>query len=257
MIVSGKMNFINENITYHLGDIFEYDMKHAYPSILKGTNFVFKDPNLRKDIENLNNYHNKKEMLIRIGKEFRNNPSITTYINNEIIKTIEQFQLDNNLDEENVITIKKDALFVTKKCNKLKFGNIEFSVKNKYNLFFYDKFKKHEYFIYKKLNDFKYDIKGIKNENIDPCVYDNISKLIYFSLTSMDLSKVKYIQEIFMNEDEKAFDYIPLEIPYKELIYINKYKLKEDNKLGKINYKEYYFEYYSTVCKILINLLLY
>lgn len=256
MIVEGKMNYLNDSLTYYSGEIFEYDMKHAYPSILKGTDFIFEDKNLRNDIESLNDYHNKKEMLIRIGKEFKKNKDMVKYVNDTIIETLENFQISNNLDINNVITIKKDALFVTKRCNNLKYSNIEFSLKNNYNMYFYDSIKRHEYFILKKLNKLSFDIKGIKNENIDKCVHNEIVKLITFTINNMDLSKVKYIQDIMLNNKEQAFDYIPQLIPYKELIYMDKDKLLNDGKIDFIDYRCYYYEHYYSICKILINLIL-
>ena len=80
-MITNRLNYINKDISYYVGTIYEYDIKHAYPSILKNTNFVFSDENLRRDIENFRDYKNKKELLIRIGKEIKINNNIIKYIN--------------------------------------------------------------------------------------------------------------------------------------------------------------------------------
>lgn len=258
-MITGRLNYLNEGIRYYVGNIFEYDIKHAYPSILKNTDFKFTDKTLRKDIEELDNYKNKKELLIRIGYEIKYNRDIIKYINDKLLETIELFQSHNSLDDNNVISIKKDALFVTKMCKNLVFNDIEFVEKHNFQLYFYDFVKKHEYYINKKFNNYYYNIKGINNNDIDDVLYTNISKLIYYSIINNDLKSVQNIQTLFMNEDIKSIDYCPSEILYKDLLYIDKESIRErllNNKEVSINLKEIYFDSYHSVCKSLINYLI-
>jgi len=68
----------------------------------------------------------------------------------------------NGLDEDNILSIKKDALFIIgKACHHLKIGNIEFAPKNIYSSYFYINGK--EFY----LNGNGLTIKGLSKETLE------------------------------------------------------------------------------------------
>lgn len=254
-MITDRLNYLNKDISYYVGTIYEYDIKHAYPSILKNTNFIFCDKNLRNDIENFQNYKNKKELLIRIGKEIKLNNNIIKYINEYLLKSIKDIQEKNKLNNENIFSIKKDALFVNKKCNNLKFSKVEFSEKNQYQLYLFNYINKQEFYINKKFDTYNYSIKGI-GKDVDRELYNNMCKFVYHTILNNDLSLVKELQELFMNNDYRCLKYCPSSLNYKDRIYLPKEKLEKDNMLKYVDLKEVYFLYYHDLCKCLINYLL-
>lgn len=256
-MIKGRLNFLNKDIHYYVGNVYEYDIKHAYPSILKGTDFKFNDKKLREDLENFSNYSNKKNLLIRIGKEIGTNKDISKYLNLKLINYIENIQELNNLNDDNVISIKKDAIFVNKKCNVFNFENIEFSLKNKYNMYFYDYISRHEYYISKNLNKYSYSIKGKGATDIEKDSYDVIVKCIFNSLSNGNLESVKHIQETFFSRDlSKLEKYLPSFIPFCDSVYMPKHKLFEDGRTEDIDVMDIYFSIFSPPLKCLINYLL-
>lgn len=249
-----RLNYLNENIYYYTGNVYEYDIKHAYPSILKGTQFLFKDKKLRHDIETLNEYVDKRSLLIRIGMEIRDNSNIMEYINDYLLKSIEQFQIDNNLNENNIISIKKDAIFTTSDCKQLKFGKVEFVKKHTYSLYLYDYINKFEYYIFKRGSEYKYAVKGL-GEDYDRHLYGCIVHFIYLTLSNNDLNKLKQIQKMFLSNNPKCLQYCPNEVIYRDYLYLDRSKITEE--MAKdVDYKDVYFTYYASIFKVLINYLL-
>lgn len=252
-MILNRLNYLNESIPYYNGKVYEYDIKHAYPSILKDTDFKFEDPQLRHDIQNLIDYTDKKSLLIRIGKEIRTNKDIGLYLNEKLLEIIEYFQTSNNIIDKDLIAIKKDAIFTTKKCTDIIFNsNIEFIEKHSYDMYFYNFLDKHEYYISKTKGQYFFDIKGI-GKNFDTYLYKNLVNLIYISLTSMDLTLMKKIQQMFMKNPVAALFYCPELMPYNDEIYIKKEDLIKHNKVNIDDIRDVYFTYYAPVCKVLLN----
>ena len=77
-------------------------------------------------------------------------------------KARKMFFEENNLNEEDIISIKKDAIFINKKIAVRKFGNIEFVKKNVYSSYYYINGLE-LYFSNKKK---KIDVKGISDSLI-------------------------------------------------------------------------------------------
>lgn len=260
-LIIDRLNYINNNISYYIGNIYEYDIHNAYPNILKDTAFIFSDETLKDYIISATNgtkKYEKKEILIRIGKEIGNNGEIGVYINNILKDVIKEFQIKNNITETDIFSIKKDALFVKKHCEYRNIRGLDFQIKNKYNLYFYDFISKHEYYIYKNKNNIEYSVKGL-GKVYDKNVYKNLSNIIYKSFNQNSLDLVKSIQNKFLNQEynnESLYDYIPEMLLYKEFVYIPKDDYLALENITREQLKEIYFKYYHNVFKSLINYIL-
>lgn len=257
-IVTDRLNYINTDISYYVGNIYEYDINNAYPSILKNTDFVFEDKLLKDDIikaTKQEHKYNKKEMLIRIGKEIGKNGEIGKYINKILKDSVNEFQIKNCININDIFSIKKDALFVKKHCNETNINGLKFQIKNKYNLYFYDSFSKHEYYILKSKNSINYSIKGL-GKNYDKSVYNNLSKIIYNSINLNSLELIKTLQNKFLkiNLDMKElYNYLPEMLLYKKFAYIPKSDYFEIENIDQNYIRTIYFEYYHNVFKSLIS----
>jgi hypothetical protein len=78
----------------------------------------------------------KANRKIQIGKLMRDNPEFNRRLTKAFSLMRKKFFEENNIGESNVLSIKKDAIFVLDKvCKHRKFGNVEFATKNRYTSF--------------------------------------------------------------------------------------------------------------------------
>jgi len=153
---------LTTKIPYFFGNIYEYDIKSAYFSIIQARpEFIDNDISIIKKLEKLKS--NKKELVIFIGKMIRRNPDLSKNLHNYLRETIYMFIKENNISNDDIISIKKDALFVKKRVNSLDINGLDFKVKHNYKIFFKDTEKK-EYYI---LNEDTFNIKGINDIEVN------------------------------------------------------------------------------------------
>ena len=150
--------WINNNIDYLFDvNIYEYDIKSAGLNIIKYYNLLTK-----KDIEFLEKL-DKKERNIKIGLIQKNDKGFTKELLEGFKNVRKMFITENNLNEENILAIRKDAIFVIdEKCRISNFRNIEFTLKNQYTS--YLRLNKIDFLI--NSNTGKIDIKGFGQDEI-------------------------------------------------------------------------------------------
>ena len=145
--------------------IYEYDIKQANISILLESGII--------DESKFNYYANlpKIDREISIGLLQRDNPEIAEALKAGFIRARKALIISNSISEFEIINIRKDAIFTTRKLNKLDFGHIHFKEKNVYtsyykifNLVFLYGYR---YMINSKIQTETYlDIKGINKESL-------------------------------------------------------------------------------------------
>ena len=139
--------------------IREYDIRKANISILFNKGIISQDE--------YNNYMNMDRMQrqIDIGIRIKNNSKLYEIIKDGIIEAKKMFFEVNNIEDNQILTIKNDAVFLINTVPKItKFSNIEFVEKNTYTSFY--KLNKIEYYyFYDQFTDKEIlDIKGIGDE---------------------------------------------------------------------------------------------
>jgi phage host-nuclease inhibitor protein Gam len=123
-----KSNWLNPNVEYLIdNNIVEYDIQNAGLSIIKEFELLSE-----ADISLLENL-DKIERHIAIGKIQRENKEFSRMLTDKFAEIRAVFISANNLSDNNIISVKKDAIFTVGKCNKVKFNKIEFIPKNKYS----------------------------------------------------------------------------------------------------------------------------
>lgn len=124
-----KSTWLNPSIEYLFDEeIIEYDIGDAGFSLIKS--FKLLPPNEISRLEALGKGFNRHK---EIGILQRNDKIFTTKLLEKFALVREMFINFNNLNDNNIISVKKDAIFTIGKCDKLKFGNhIEFHPKNVY-----------------------------------------------------------------------------------------------------------------------------
>ena len=153
-----KVNY-TAPVTMVQNRITEYDIHSANLSILRTYRKL--KPSTIDDLESLP----KHDRQVIIGKLQREDPSIKKVIAKGIIRAKEMLFQENGIQDEDVLSIKNDAVFVIgRKLKKTTFGEfIEFRAKNTFSL--YLQLDKIEYY-YDKAND-QVIIKGIKDSVLE------------------------------------------------------------------------------------------
>lgn len=153
-----KDNFINENNPYMFNtEIIEYDMKEAGYSLTR--EFQLLDKNRLKSLERLD----KNRRHVTIGMIQRDNPEYKKALGEMFKEARRMFFEFNEIEKNDIVSIKKDAIFVKKRCDVQKFGEyINFRPKNFYS----------SYINLGKRLEFYYgmdtlDIKGISDDKLE------------------------------------------------------------------------------------------
>lgn len=120
--------YINPNIFYLFNkEIIEYDMKEAGFSLIQEYKLLDE-----KEIEKLKKL-SKEKRKIKIGKLQIKYPNLSENLKIAFKKARKLFFDENGLEDSDILSIKKDAIFVKKRCDHTKFGDyIWFRPKHEY-----------------------------------------------------------------------------------------------------------------------------
>lgn len=149
--------YINKNIEYLISkEIIEYDIKSAGYNLCKHFKLL---PDAKIDMLSK---LSKKERQTKLGMLLKYDKNLVKKLSLAFKEARKWFFETNNLTEDDIISINKDALFITKKCHNLKIGHIEFVEKNQYTSYYY--FNRYQFYYSK---DKGIDVKGISDENLE------------------------------------------------------------------------------------------
>lgn len=206
--------------------IYEYDISKANISVLLDGGHISKSEY---------DYYSslsRIERQIKIGI-LQKNPIYVKILDDGFKKARHNLCLYNNLEDGEIVSIKKDSLFVTRALDNIVFGKIHFVLKNIYGMLI--KINKLEIFFGNNNGAFNLDIKGI-NDNV--LVKHQQSYLSMFcELLSMVQSHnfqsiVQYILDFMYLYDNRS---LPIEF-YREFNQTSMYKL------SNIYYSDYISE---------------
>lgn len=165
MDINDLLQSPNYNSSYDIilnSFIREYDISKANISILYQRGVI--DKSIYDELYNSDKFIREK----RIGLMIRENNNIYQEIKKGITQAKYQLITENNIDLEDIVSIKNDAVFVmNNKLEKTKFNIIDFKLKNTYTIFL--KIKGYEfYYYYNPYNNKELlDVKGINNNKLE------------------------------------------------------------------------------------------
>lgn len=172
--------------------IIEYDMKRAGLSLIKEYQLLPKET-----IKKIESYRSKHEQDVIIGRMERTNKELVKAKKEAFTAAREQFYRLNDLEETDILDVRKDAIFVTRNCPHNKFGEyIEFRPKNVYSSFLRVGKRKIELFY---CAPDIIDVKGIKDE-IVPLHKDGM--LTFFTIfirkmeTGNTIDAIRYLRRM-------------------------------------------------------------
>lgn len=147
--------FINENIPYIFNrEITEYDMSDAGFSLIKQFKLLSD-----KEIKHLEKI-GKQQRKVEIGLIQRENDTLKENLKVAFQEARRIFIEENKLDNNDIISIKKDAIITTKVCYTNKIGDyINFRPKHNYTSFILLNKRLELYY-----SPYEFDVKGISDE---------------------------------------------------------------------------------------------
>lgn len=165
-------------------DIYEYDIKSAGFNLLKRYKLIPEDKLIKLES------HNKKIRQIYIGLMCRADKELKKALNDAFVDIRKEFFEANNIQDNEVLSIKKDAIFLLRPCYETKFDNVEFVKKNVYTSYIYIDKKE----IY--CNKDTVHVKGINDEKVEKYHKEYMCDLIATCLRLMESMNEKKVKKI-------------------------------------------------------------
>lgn len=132
MIVEKTM-YTDTSVEILISDIIEYDIKSAGLTMIRKFKLLPDDK-----IKELEAIKDKAALNKTIGNLEIKNKALVEAKNEKFKDYRIRFYIDNELEDDDILSIKKDALFVKKYCYELEFdGDVQFVEKNKYFAYMY------------------------------------------------------------------------------------------------------------------------
>lgn len=200
-----KLNYTSP-VDFYIGKIIEYDIKSAYFSILREARNNGVLPISEEEFLHLDKIKDdKQERLIFVGNLMNLYPNLSDFLHDSLRYILTTFFIRNNLNESQVISVKKDAIFVTKICTDLVIDGIELTEKHMYKVYFSYKILQGKYkgFIeyYIKSSEV-FDIKGLPKEllaNNKP-FFSQVAKSIFSTALMNDRSSLLLCLEVLYKD---------------------------------------------------------
>lgn len=195
--------------------ITEYDMKDAGFNLSKYYKLL-----PESDLKYLENLP-KMERTIKMGMMQKKDKEFRRALMQAFRDGRELFFKANDLDDTNVLAIKKDAIFTIKLCPNNEFDNIIFAEKSKYSSYYL--FDRYEYYYFTE----GIDVKGISDEKVLQHAEFMITALHEFMYLMENSSRVKSIRYL----KEFIDHYKNMELPigfYRELNRDSLFRLKKE-----------------------------
>lgn len=218
--------YTTKDYDYLIGKrIIEYDMKSANVNLCRYYKLLPENEIIK--IENMNKY----DRVVYVGKLQKNDREFAAKLSKAFKDMRKQFFIANGIEDSDILSIKKDAIFVIKKrCRNTSFGNVTFVEKNVYSS--YHKLNGLEFY-YSGRED-RLDIKGIDDNSL--YLYQkfiNILKRLFRYLERNQKEEfVRFVKDFSQNYKNKLLSYEY----YKELKPRGCYTLIQDDPDKRIVY---------------------
>ena len=156
---STMSTYLNPDIEYLFNvDLMEYDCQDAGFSIIKQFNLL--DDSTIRQLEGMD----KMERHIQVGKLQGSDKEFSKRFMNKFAEVRNLFITMNDLTDNDIISVKRDAIFTTKECKRTNFGKVKFRIKNQYSSYLRFPENRNLEIYYA---DDKIDIKGMGDMAID------------------------------------------------------------------------------------------
>lgn len=229
MLYKEKTYTINLNYLFNQY-IREYDISKANINILFAKGVI--DQNLYNTLYSSDRMYRQ----VYIGKMIRDNEEIQEILNEGIIEYKEKFFTANNISDNDILSIKNDAVFVLNIVPTiLQFDNVKFVHKNTYTSFM--KLNELEIYYGSDMTSEVIDVKGIKDSDLEVYHMDFLEIIINFFRYMQKSGPEATLQFII----SMINSYVNLELP---ITYYRRFRSSNDYILNAFvdSYGVYYLE---------------
>ena len=223
----------NQTCSLLLKDLFSYDIKSCYPTIMNKQFYDFKNIDL----------NNKEKRNIFIGTQQIDNLNLSTFLQESVDNLIKFYIIENDLSENDIIVTQKDGFIVKKILNNIdEFIKMDLREYIDFLILSVDRKK----FLY--VSDGKVSIKGM------PYYYDALDKIynMFANLNFYDKSvlfdQMENIKKSILESEDKKLFLIPTEEnkfiikTYKGDIEIKDPDFISISQINKIRYFNHFFK---------------
>lgn len=154
-----KRTLYTKKVKWLIHEIFEYDISKANISILLQYGYISERE------FNMYAQMNRLQRQIAIGR-LQQDPKYARVINDGFVEARKALILTNNIQDEDIISIKKDALYVLNRLNHTDFGYIRFTLRGNYSIFLYCKGLEIYFYYNEREDDYNIEIKGINDDKL-------------------------------------------------------------------------------------------
>jgi len=251
--IKNRASYLNSDIKFLNKKIYEFDIRNAGLSIIKEFNLLPIEEILH--IESLSKFESNIYVgKLRYNKEFSNN--LSKYLR----QTVSDFITINNILEEDILSIKNDAVFITSNTNPIKqqtINNIFFKLENIFTSYY-------------NLNNIEFYYKSDKNilisKGINESIFEDINTKYFVDWLKLIFRLMESSNKKALLKELKDFQYkylnrlLPIQY-YCEFKNDNWYRysdysvnnLEEDVK-NKINIEYNYISYILCLIKIIVGM---
>ena len=195
-----RTSYLNKDITCLFGrKVIEYDIASAGYNICRHFHFL---PDSILDELGKMDKHNRH---IAIGKLMRGNDDLKVNMKKGFAACRKKFFMENNIEDDDILSIKKDAIFlIDREVDNTKFDTIEFVKKNEFDSYIY--MNKFEFYINqtecqcKGINDIVLDLH--KDYMLDAII--EFCNLMRFATKEKQLSFIYEFAEAYRNHELDA-----------------------------------------------------
>ena len=210
-----RHKYLNKDVEYIISrEIIEYDIQSAGFNIIK--KFRLLDDHKIRHLDTLG----KKQRQIQIGLYQKENKELKKTLNEKFVEVRKWFFENNDIQDDDILSIKKDAIITTKRCLETEFDNIRFVEKNIYTSYYYLNNLELYY------NKDTVDVKGVSDELLE-LHKEYMMDFLYNFFKMMEISKRKKVIELLK---DFAYYYKKRQLDigyYRELNNQSLYKLNQ------------------------------
>jgi hypothetical protein len=201
---------INPDIKLVSHDIQSYDIPSCHYNILKAHGF---------DLSEIDK-EDKLKRNITIGKMMRANPRITKLLRETTKSLIDEFILNNNIQDSDIVIRQYDGLLLKRAVKNMEIGNMRIEHRNSFDVFI-SSIKRNMYIAYDSVRG-QTKIKGVSHryEAMDE-MYEKICKINFAKKTAIFRS-LQRLYDFFMTTEDAELFAIPSDND-RFLFYVVKY----------------------------------
>lgn len=224
---------INQKCALILRDLYSYDIRAAYPTILSKQFFDFGDIDLE----------NKEERSTFIGKKQFGNENLSSFLMSSADNLVKFYLKENNILDDEVIVVQRDGFILTK-CLDNNDEFIQMELRDMIDCMIISLDRQQ----YLTCSGGKIDVKGISHyyEYLNK-IYEMFANLNFYNKTILFDQMDSIKQEVLNSQDKKLF-MIPTDdaswivITHKENLVTKDPDVIAMSKINKSRYFDHYFK---------------